>query len=240
MSRDTGTDDLNHQAFEFVIGTLRGADRRAFAEKIAADTELARQVHFWEEHLMALPPAPQIPPAPQTWQKIAARVSADPNLTSNKDTTNGNAGWWRLKNWLAPSLLGSICTLLVVFSTVNFSTPAGSEYIAVLSDSQGRPALTAITQGDTANMRIQWQPVPIAAGKNLQLWAVSKRDGQARSLAVFSAPTGAQLQLDIPQLRLIKDADSLLLTEEDLGGSAIDEPSSVVVAKGICVRFAAQ
>ncbi|HMW71894.1 MAG TPA: anti-sigma factor, partial [Cellvibrionaceae bacterium] len=183
--------------------------------------------------LMALPEPPPIQPAQQTWHNIAARLSGETPVNSATSSL-----WWRLKNWLIPGALGSICTLLVVLIVYTGSAPSGSEYIAVLNDEQGRPALTAITRGDTANMRIQWQPLTIAKSKNLQLWAISARDGQARSLAVFDTPSGEQLELDTPQLRLIKDADSLLLTEEDVGGSAIDEPSSIVVAKGMCVRFA--
>ena len=52
---------------------------------------------------------------------------------------------------------------------MQLKAPPASEYIAVLNDTQGRPTLTAITQGDTASMRIQWQPTPLADNKNLQL-----------------------------------------------------------------------
>lgn len=234
MSRDTHTDNLNQQAFEYVIGTLRGEDRKAFSDKLAIDAELAHQVHFWEEQLMALPQPPEIPPAPHTWQRIANDI----NLASDEASPEVITLWQRVQNWLAPGLLGSVCTLLIVLVLMQLKAPPASEYIAVLNDTQGRPTLTAITQGDTASMRIQWQPTPLADNKNLQLWAISKQDGQARSLTVFSAANGEQIQLDTAQLRLVKDADSLLLTEEDVGGSAIDEPSTAVVAKGVCVRFA--
>lgn len=240
MPRDSTSDHLNQQAFEFVLGTLRGSERKKFAQKMASDSDLARQVHFWEEHLMELPEPQPVQPATQTWEKISARLNAETRANSEANNSKSISQWWRVKNWLIPSALGSVCTLLAVFITLNLPMQANSQYIAVLNDGQGRPALTAVTQGDTANMRIQWEQVPLAADKNLQLWAVSKRDGQTRSLAVFSSPDATHLQLDTPQLRLIKDADSLLLTEEDIGGSAIDEPSQVVLAKGICVRFAAQ
>lgn len=239
MPRDTLTNDLNQQAFEFVIGTLRGAERRAFAQKMAEDAALEHQVHFWEEHLMALPDPTPVAPAANTWQSIATKLSSEPTAAKIYATPI-NSFWWRVKSWLLPGALGSICTVLVVLLVLKFSVNTGSEYIAVLNDQQGRPALTAITQGESAHMRIQWQPLSIAADKNLQLWAISKRDGQARSLAVFTEPNGEKLQLNTAQLRLIKDADSLLLTAEDSGGSAIDEPSSAVIAKGICVRFAVQ
>lgn len=229
-------DDLNQLAFEFVIGTLRGGERRRFAQQLAKNVALMQQVNFWEEHLMALPEPAHLPPAQNTWARIAAQLTPDLETTTapRRDIVS------RLSAWLFPSAVASFCTLMIVFAVLQFSAAPSSEYVAVLSDNQGRPALTAITQGDNAQMRLQWLPVSVAADKNLQLWAISKRDGQARSLAVFTAAQGKVLPLDVPQLRLIKDADSLILTEEDIGGSAMDEPSSVVVAKGICVRFAAQ
>ena len=67
---------------------------------------------------------------------------------------------------------------------------------------------------------------------------MSKRDGQIRPLGVFAQTAVEQQALSVPNWRLIKDAESLLLTEEDIGGSPIDEPSDIVIAKGVCVLLA--
>jgi anti-sigma-K factor RskA len=57
-------------------------------------------------------------------------------------------------------------------------------------------------------------------------------------LGVFAQADIRQLPLTVPQWRLIKDSSHLLLTEEDIGGSPLDEPSEMVVAKGVCVLLA--
>jgi anti-sigma-K factor RskA len=240
MSRNTDSDNLNEQAFEYVIGTLRGDERRALAKEITRNSALAHHIHYWEEQLMALPEPGHIQPIPGTWDTIAARLNPEPIARPHKRASVFDRLSWSLKNWLIPATLGSVASVLAMLVLMHFSSQSGSAYVAVLNDANGLPALTAITQGETAQMRIQWQAINLGHNKNLQLWAISKQDGQPRSIAVFPAPNGTQLVLDTPQLRLIKDADSLLLTEEDVGGSAIDEPSPLVVAKGICVRIAAQ
>ncbi len=241
MPTDPDTNNIDQQAFEFVVGTLRGGARNEFARRIKEDPQLARAINFWEEHLMDLPDPTPVPLAADSWHKIAAQLNEQSQTPREDINLQPLARLARqIKVWLMPSLVASLCTLLVVFTVFKYTGEAGSEYVAVLNDAQGRTTLTAITEGESANMRIQWQPVSLAADKHLQLWAISKRDGQARSLAVFPAAQGNEITLDTPQLRLVKDAESLLLTQEDIGGSAIDEPSESVVAKGICVRFAAR
>ena len=86
-------------------------------------------------------------------------------------------------------------------------------------------------------MSLNWELVEFPEGKHAQLWAVSKRDGQVRPLTVIENPEMDAILLDSVRWRLVTDADHLILTEEETGGSPVDTPSSRVLAKGVCVHL---
>ena len=233
MSAIQPSDDLNQAAFEFVTGTLRGSEREAFKKHLLHNPELQQEVNFWEEHFMALPAPTPVQPAANSWAKIEQRLGA---LSARSEPLTPLPWWQKVQQWLLPSFVASVCTVLLVLAVPRFFVTPTSDYVAVMTDAQGQAALTAFTRGQDASMQLQWQGVSIPAGKNVQLWAVSKRDKQPRALAVF-ASAAEHLPLSTAQQRLVQDADYLLLTEEEVGGSPLDEPSEMIVAKGICVRL---
>lgn len=217
------------RAFEYALGTLRGAERAAFERALDRTPKLVREVHFWEEQLMALQPSgPDRPPAPGTWERIEQRVSESP---PRRRRFAFNWHW------------GAIAALLLMLALpLLFWQPDGppaapnSDYVAVLADPEGQPRLTAMTLAKGETLWLQWEAYPDTEG-SVQLWAVSRRDGQARSLAVFDDPDRRTLALDQAARRLIVDAEYLLLTEEEPGGSPLDEPSDRTLARGACVRL---
>ncbi len=115
------------------------------------------------------------------------------------------------------------------------STQPTSDYVAVLIDDKGAPLLTALTAAKAETLWLKWDAINISPDKNLQLWAVSRNDGQIRSLAVFAKTDATQLALTPTHIHLIRDAAYLWLTEEEAGGSPMDEPSEKILAKGACV-----
>jgi anti-sigma-K factor RskA len=235
---------LNHDvlAFEYVTGVMRGEERVVFERLLATNDSLAEQVRFWEEQLMQLSSDEVRAPAPEVWQQIKARVN-ETTSTSQQNTTAqqkpAQEFFWQ--RWLAWSTSGVAALLLIgaffIFSPKPVVGP-NADYVAVLTDSMGAPRLTVLTAPKGAALWLKWNDVKIAADKNIQLWAISKSDGQTRPLGVFSKTGVEQLELTIPNYRLIKDAESLILTEEDIGGSALDEPSDIILAKGVCVLLA--
>lgn len=251
MSGSKDRNQLNNtgSAFEYVAGTLSPEEKSAFKQLMESNEQLRSEVSFWEEHFMALQDRnAKLPPKRDTWTAIAARINAV--------KTEPHTGWqhpgWR---WLVPgtATIVLLATIILVWKPIDATMP-NTDYVAVLTDAEGDARLTALTTGDNQTMWLQWNEVTLREGGAVQLWAVSRRDGQTRSIAVFnhrdiallsvqpSPQPSAQLsqsQLSLSQAswRLIKDAEKLLLTEEEAGGSPIDEPSDVVIATGICIRF---
>lgn len=221
-------------AFEYVTGVLRGAERDEFKQRLSSDPLLQVEVSFWEEQLMSLSDEQQgIQPDPNVWRGIEAHLQQQKRPAEARPS---RFAWlWPSVSAFATVML-SVCIWLLV-ARDPLQQP-NADYVAVLTDDSGAPQLTVLTATGGAQLWLKWEAVEIADDKNLQLWAVSKRDGQIRPLGVFAQTDIQQLPLTVPQWRLIKDSSHLILTEEDAGGSPLDEPSEVVLAKGVCVLLA--
>ncbi len=229
----TATPGLTDQnlAFDYATGVLRGAERKSFEQRLAREPQLQAQLAYWEEELMKLSDEGQsLPPERDTWDGIAARI--------NKQATVKAAPWLR---WYWQGASAFVCLVFVGLAwLLSERTPdaPNADYVAVLTDERGAPSLTVLTAVGGEQLWLKWGDVQIAADKNLQLWAISKRDGQIRPLGVFAQTDIQQLPLTVAQWRLIKDSSHLILTEEDVGGSPLDEPSETILAKGVCVLLA--
>ena len=241
MSGNESVDSLlNHDvlAFEYVTGVMRGEERQVFERLLHNNESLADQVRFWEEQLMQLSDEDeQRPLAPEVWSYIQVQLNSSSPQT--EVTAASGFMWSRLFTWAIPSIACLIFASLLLVTTLQKNNAGpNADYVAVLTDAQGAARLTVLTATKGTALWLKWENLKIAPDKNVQLWAVSKRDGQRRPLGVFAQTDIAQVDLSTANWRLIKDAESLILTEEDVGGSAIDEPSDIILAKGVCVLLA--
>lgn len=224
--------DDERLAFEYTSGLLRGEERSEFERQLAAQPALQKLVQFWEEQLMHMQDSAPLAPKTDTWSVIETRV----NPTERRDEPPLKWVW---------ALFGAMAAVfvLLVFPMPNQVNPAaaGVDYVAVMTDSNEQPGLTTFGAELDKKLSLHWQLESLGdESKDYQLWAVSKRDGQTRSIAILENNTILELQLSDANWRLITDAESLILTLEDAGGSAIDEPSDVIIAAGVCVRIRPQ
>ena len=243
MSGSETTDSAlgeGHPAFDYVTGVMRGDERRAFEQRLVGDERLQADVRFWEEQLMSLSDMHEhITPDPQVWAAIQKRIGQN----ESAEVKPGRSGVHEKGfSWLWPgfsaaaSLMLAVCIWLLL-ARAPLDQP-NADYVAVLTDTQGIPQLTVLTATGGEQLWLKWENVKIPEDKNLQLWAISKRDGQIRPLGVFAQTDIKELPLAEAHWRLIKDASHLILTEEDVGGSPLDEPSDILLAKGACVLLA--
>lgn len=228
----TESDD---SALEYVLGTLRDQERERFDARLKQDSELSDDVDFWQEQLMDFHHDTQsIEPNPATWKSIESKITGGSEKKIPWWQSLFSGGW----QWAASSAMTLLVCLGLWFALSPSGDPSG--YVAVMTNSEGKAILTALTPKGGDALWLQWEkPIELNSESDLQLWALSRSDAQTRSLAVFDTSGKNKLQLNQAQWRLIKDAEFLILTEEETGGSAIDEPSDLIVAKGICIRIRA-
>jgi anti-sigma-K factor RskA len=220
-------------AFEYVIGVMRGNERKEFAASLQDNASLRAQVRFWEEQLINLSDdVSEHNPHLKTWPGIQQRIqrSLTPEPTPR-------SRWTTWLAWAAPSLISAIL-VSCLFLFLPQHKQSNAEYVAVLTDIKGEPLLTALIETSNNVIWLKWEKMTISENKNLQLWAISKSDGQTRPIQVFAQTNTGQLTLPKGSLNLVKDAASLVLTEEEVGGSPLDEPSDIILAKGPCILLA--
>ncbi|GAA6135613.1 anti-sigma factor [Oceaniserpentilla sp. 4NH20-0058] len=229
------SDDKNALALEYVLGTLRNEERDAFEQQLATDDHLQQEVRRWEVALMPPPHSvPVLEPKADTLKKIQAAINqeeANPALSI----------WEKILPWKV--ITGIAFAMLVVVSSLFVNNalfqPSGlnTDYVAVLVDDEDQPILTALTASEGNTLWLKWENWQAPQEHSLQLWAKSRRDGQIRPLLVFNKTELTEVKLDQATLRLIQDSSHLIITQEEVGGSALDEPSDRVIAKGVCIRL---
>lgn len=240
MPRAEKTDSLESDsaAFEYVLGTLRGQTRTHLEAKLHHDKTLQEAVSLWEEELVALnKPELTRTPSKDNWSVIESKIKPSQHSSNNfKQGLQGRRFWlpWAISSAFAVLLLMSI---IIPPTGLNPTSDLPVDYIAVMTTTEGTAILSTVAKGDDQKMWLHWGDETLAADQDYQLWAVSRSDGETRSISVIANNNTKLLDLPEAEWRLIKDAESLLLTIEDEGGSAIDEPSEVLVAKGLCVRL---
>jgi len=92
MSKHENSDSVDYDAlaFEYVAGTLRGAERSSFELQMRQRTDLADLVGFWEEQLMAQHlTTPSRAPAADTWDKIVANIATEPRVDTSEPKPRG-------------------------------------------------------------------------------------------------------------------------------------------------------
>lgn len=237
------SNDQDTLALEYVLGTLSAEEREAFAKQLRSDDSLRQAVRYWEESLMPAPETvPALAPKPNTFKKIQAAI----NNQSHSSTEEASTNWWeKLLPWkiissAAFAMLFVVSSLLLTsnFQQDNQGSNLNTDYVAVLVGEADAPILTALTASDGSTLWLKWENWKTPKDHSLQLWAKSRRDGQIRPLLVFGDSELKQIALDEATLRLIKDSSHLIITQEEIGGSALDEPSDKIIAKGVCIRLA--
>src|SRR5512134_1738155 len=126
MSMDS--DDLNDLAGEYVLGTLAGAERVAFENRLRNDAAATRAVALWAAHLQPLADAvtPTIPPT-ELWQ----RIQRDLGLPTRPKV--------RAPMWIAAAVAAAVVAVAFLFPDLIFKPDVSA--VAQLGSSQG---------GDTA------------------------------------------------------------------------------------------
>ncbi|HEY6432134.1 MAG TPA: anti-sigma factor, partial [Acetobacteraceae bacterium] len=176
-------------AGEYVLGTLDAAEARAVADQAQQDVALAAAIAAWQARLAPLAgmAKPVVPPV-AVWSRIADSTGlkqASQAPTSSRWAFWNDAVLWR---WTAGASLAAAVALLV-FALLR--PAAAPPHVAALLPSGQAAAgfLAEETQDGTLRLDAVG-PVTVAAGKDLELWALAP--GAARPVSLGVIPAVAQ------------------------------------------------
>jgi anti-sigma-K factor RskA len=234
-------------AAEYVLGTLHGRARARLQKLLRDDAALQARVAFWEQKLTPMAaPLWAATPSAQVWRAIAARVAPHEAVPP----------WWT--RWFAAPKLGSLgslaaglmlgvtLTLTLTLTSTSTNTPlierdtAESQlpqsYVGVLAAADGRTGVivSSLRHGKVMDIK-QVQPVPVASGHTLFLWAI-EANGKTRPIG--AVPSGKFVQVALAQTSetLFASATELALSVEAEGAAPLS-PSGPFVYRGLCGKL---
>lgn len=219
-------------ASNYVTGTLQGLARRRMDALMREDTSLSKRVKQWEDKLLPLHQfTPEVHPKKTTWSNIINSINgaADPLVESLKKKLN-------IYKYFSGFALACVLVMAVMLGApILEKKPASINYVAVMQDANEQPSMVVTLTKQDRIMALDMLQKPILeTSQSLQLWAISKVDGTITSLGVIELEKHIEKSLTKPQWGLIKNAEYLMLSVEDLGGAS--HPSNQVVSKGQCVK----
>ena len=225
-------------AAQYVAGTLRAAARRRFEALLPGHPALRGAVAEWQARLMPLTSVlrPEAPPA-RTWGRIEQRLWPAGAAQPGAAPAVVALAWWQgLGFWRAASGLATVTAVGLGVLLAN-PGPQAPPLVVVLQGTEGGGpglSLVASVSGDgRALVTRPLQPVALAPGRVLELWAVPP-DGAPRSLGLISATGATVIRRDKLPAALLdaRNTAALAVSVEPPGGSPTGAPTGPVIYAG--------
>ncbi|HSI50321.1 MAG TPA: anti-sigma factor [Ideonella sp.] len=218
-------------ASEYVLGTLRGAARSRFEALLPAHPTLRRAVAGWEGRLLPLTASvPPVAPSASVWAGIEAR------LFRSAAAGAPQAWWQRLLVWQLGSGAAAFAALVLAVMLAR-PVPPQAPVLVLLSPNPAAQAdaallsrakfVASISADGRALVLRPLEPLSVAAGRALELWAVPAK-GAPRSLGLISASGGSQVR----RTKLLQDTAAFAISLEPSGGSPTGAPTGPVISLG--------
>lgn len=207
LRSDLSEDDIT-LAGEYVLGTLEGPGRSAFARRLPQEPALALEVARWEARLdpLADEVRPLAPPA-AVWRGVEARLFGPP--------ARPETGLWR---WFAGASGLATALLAAVLWLGQPMPPApGPLWISDMVSADGAVRLAALYDERSGEMRVSVGGTAPAEGRDFELWLIA---GAGAPISLGVMPREGQAAMPIPDdLRPLVAQATLAITDEPLGGS---------------------
>ena len=220
-------DRADRLAAEYVLGTLRGPARRRFETLLPSHPALRAAVAAWQARLAPLSDSvPPVQPSPAAWQGIEQRLFGTPAPAAP-------APWWqRLGVWRAISGLATSAALALLVVSSQAPAPQAPIVVVLASNPEAAQALNAsfvasVSADGRALVLKPLQPLTMAAGRALELWAVPAA-GAPRSLGLVDAAGATTLV----RTQLLRDTAAFAVSVEPSGGSTTGAPTGPIVSLG--------
>ena len=232
-------DDPDMVAAEYVLGTLDGTERAAFAERLSGDARAREAVDAWERRFADLADRvePVTPPS-RVWEDVerAVQVPTVAKMHTFKVIDGGGrggvpAGLLASRNrWRTGALVGVLVAAALVAYIGNQrmllnAGAAGQTYIAVVNRGGDKPALVVSVDLATRSVHVRPVSAEAPAGKSLELWYVADNK-PPRSMGLVDRTK------TLPMPRETDLAATFAVSVEPPGGSRTGGPTGPVVYSG--------
>lgn len=218
----------------YVLGLLRGQERRDFEADLVVDAVLAAEAAAWENRLLplALTVSP-VEPSAAVWSEIERiltprdAVAALPPATARRGSPWFETFWENIVVWRG---IGALAVAAALALIVLRPQPAPAPRMVAVLASRAGPVFTVAMRTDGAMTISPVRAIKPPAGKVWQLWAVA---GGEKPVAVgFVEPSVTALPPGQLPADLRKPAILMAVTVEPPGGSPTGQPDTPIVFSG--------
>jgi anti-sigma-K factor RskA len=207
---------------------------------------------------LVLPDAPPPPPPAAAEAAAPGAAQALPAQVLSSQVLSGQVRRWRniatlttaiaaalvamiavglyQPDWLPDGLRPKPRTQVVEVKTAPVPAPASAQYVAVLQREGGAPAFILTVDGATRNFTLRKVGASAEPGKSLELWLISDRLPQPRSLGVIGDGDFSTLPVLASYDPDIVNNATYAVTLEQAGGSPDGNPHSAPVYAGKLVE----
>ena len=234
-------------AAEYVLGVLDAPARRAFADRLAREAALAREVAAWQRRLAPMLDAfEEVAPPLGLWPRIRTHVGLSPAPGASPPVPL----WERLAFWRGIGAAGvaatAACLLALVLLPRQWSSrvpeahsplPHPLRLVATASNDAGEPMLMAAVDDDACTMvvmplRAAWVP----AGKVAEFWLLAA-DGRPHALGLGDRAPMQAITVPAALRNDMLALATLAVSLEPQGGSPTGAPTGDVIAQGRLTRL---
>lgn len=215
------SDDPDSLAAEYVLGTLSAEERREIAARAESDPAMRAAIAAWEERLAPLASvASPVTPPDALWR----RISVSAGLGGRVSEPAWRRAWRSLPVWRAAAGLGfALAAAIAAMAWLGGTTQR--PVAALVPYGSQAAAYVAQVQPDGSLRLTPLRPVPVATGKDLELWALAP--GATRPLALGVLPVSGRVRGATP-----KSGTQLMISLEPSGGSPTGLPTGPVLFAG--------
>lgn len=237
--------DSDPRAAEYVLGTLRGEERRRFERELGRDPGLRRLVSEWEGRLSGLVDEIEpLAPSPDLWRRIEAEIGRAPETAARAETLRPGAGraaarpgplarlWDSLALWRALTAGAAVAACVLGAVALRPQPPA---LVAVLQSSGGPAFAVRVPDAERpAVTPVGGQSPP--EGRAYELWVVPS-GAAPRSLGLVAPDGVTRLPPGRIDPDLLRRGATLAVSLEPAGGSPTGQPTGPVLFTGTLVEL---
>lgn len=242
------SDDIEHLAGEYVLGTLSAASRAGVEARMKNDAALRTAIEQWQEKLAPLAAMIEpVEPSPQLWARIEASVAAQSgatNLAAASSATVVSAtaavtGWWNnLRLWRGLAATGFAATVLMGLVVINkLAQPPAPGYMVVLVGPQDKSPGWVVQAGTNSQQArlIPLGKMEVPGDKSLQFW--TKGDDWKGPVSLGLVKPGQSLEIPLDKLPPLQPNQLFEITLEPYNGSPLDRPTGPILFIGRAVKI---
>lgn len=217
-------DDPDLLAAEYVLGTLDAATARQAAARAESDPTLRAAIAAWEERLRPLADlAAPVTPPDALWQRLSASIVAEDSPASAPALRRA---WRNVAVWRCAAVAGLALAAGLAAFIVLRPPPAQPMAALVPYGTAGAAYMAQVEPGGGLRI-VALRPVAVAAGKDLELWALP--EGATRPIPLGVMPAGGR---ELASLGVPVQGTQLLISLEPRGGSPTGLPTGPVLYAG--------